>query len=268
MIQLLYWICKYVIGFIVVVVLLLFVLLFYVNELCWLLLIDLQMMDLYVVNLVLVLGFLNNVYEGFVRCDWNMVIEGLLVESWELIGIEGWCFNLCEGVKFYDGVDFIVEDVLFFYEWVFLEEVDISFWFFLVKEVKIVDDYMIDFLIYVLNLIFLDLIVNFMIFDKGWVEVNNVVCLVKDVEIFVMFNINGIGLFKLISWEFGVEIVLELFDGWWDIVEYNIIKVIFLLIVNFVIVVFGLLFGQVDLINFVFVQDVNCVVGQDGLKLY
>ena len=64
-------------------------------------------------NTAPVLGFLNNIYEGLVRRDTGMRIEGALAESWEPIGTDGWRFKLRKGVKFHDGSDFDAEDVLF-----------------------------------------------------------------------------------------------------------------------------------------------------------
>ncbi|MCR9058913.1 MAG: ABC transporter substrate-binding protein, partial [Rhodobacteraceae bacterium] len=77
---------------------------------------DPQTMDPHAVNSAPVLGFLNNVYEGLVRRDKNMQIEGSLAESWEPLGGDGWRFHLREGVKFHDGSDLTAEDVLFSYE--------------------------------------------------------------------------------------------------------------------------------------------------------
>ena len=77
---------------------------------------DPQTMDPHAVNSAPVLGFLNNVYEGLVRRDKNMAVEGALAESWEPIDDKGWRFNLRKGVKFHDGSDFTAEDVLFSYQ--------------------------------------------------------------------------------------------------------------------------------------------------------
>ncbi|MEP1933178.1 MAG: ABC transporter substrate-binding protein [Roseibium sp.] len=229
---------------------------------------DPQTMDPHAVNSAPVLGFLNNVYEGLVRRDKNMQIEGSLAESWEAIGSEGWRFKLREGIKFHDGADLTAEDVLFSYERASSEEADTSSWFSPVSEVKIVDDYTIDFLTHAPNPIFPDSIANFMILDKGWAEANNAIRPAKDSETFATLNTNGTGPFKLASREPGVETVLEPFDGWWDTAEHNVTKATFLPIANPATAVSGLLSGQVDLINPVPVQDVDRIAAQDDLKLH
>ena len=74
---------------------------------------DPQTMDPHAVNSAPVLGFLNNVYEGLVRRNKQMKIEGALAESWEPLGTSGWRFNLRKGVKFHDGTPFTADDVVF-----------------------------------------------------------------------------------------------------------------------------------------------------------
>ena len=61
---------------------------------------DPQTMDPHAVNSAPVLSFLNNIYEGLVRRNQGMAIEGSLAESWEpLVGEIGWRFNLRQGVN-------------------------------------------------------------------------------------------------------------------------------------------------------------------------
>lgn len=62
-----------------------------------------------------------------------------------LDGENGWRFNLRKGVKFQDGSAFNAEDVMFSYERASNEVADVRSWFALVKDVRIVDDYTIDF---------------------------------------------------------------------------------------------------------------------------
>ncbi len=229
---------------------------------------DPQTMDPHAVSSAPVLGFLNNVYEGLVRRNKDMAIEGSLAESWEPIGSEGWRFNLRKGVKFHDGSDFNAEDVLFSYQRAASEDSDVSSWFAPVSDVVVVDDYTIDFLTTNPNPIFPDSIANFMILDKGWAEANGAVRPAKDQETFATLNTNGTGPFKLVSREPGVETVVEPNADWWDTAEHNITKATFLPIANAATAVSGLLSGQVDLINPVPVQDVDRISGSADLKLH
>ncbi|MGB1311567.1 MAG: ABC transporter substrate-binding protein, partial [Leucothrix sp.] len=90
---------------------------------------DPQTMDPHATNSAPVLGFLNNVYEGLVRRNKAMKIEGALAESWEQLGAEGWRFNLRKGVAFHDGSALTADDVLFSYERASSEESDVRSWF-------------------------------------------------------------------------------------------------------------------------------------------
>jgi len=229
---------------------------------------DPQTMDPHAVSSAPVLGFLNNVYEGLVRRNKDMAIEGSLAESWEPLGSDGWRFHLRQGVKFHDGADFTAEDVLFSYQRAASETSDVSSWFAPVADVKIVDDFTIDFLTHAPDPIFPDSIANFMILDKGWAETNGADLPAKETETHATLNANGTGPFKLTAREPGVETVLEVNEGWWDTPEHNLTRATFLPIANPATAVAGLLSGQVDLIEPVPVQDVGRIERQDGLTLH
>jgi len=229
---------------------------------------DPQTMDPHAVNSAPVLGFLNNVYEGLVRRNKQMAIEGSLAESWEPIGTEGWRFNLRKGVTFHDGSEFNAEDVLFSYERASSKEADTSSWFAPVKEVKVVDDYTIDFLTNAPNPIFPDSIANFMIMDKGWAENNGTARPSQDSETYATLNANGTGPFKISSREPGVKTVLTANEGWWDSREHNVDTATFTPIANAATSVAALLSGEVDMINPVPVQDVPRIEGNAELKLH
>lgn len=216
---------------------------------------DPQTMDPHAVNSAPVLGFLNNVYEGLVRRDKSMAIEGSLAESWEPIGSDGWRFNLRQGVTFHGGEEFNAEDVLFSYERASSEEADTSSWFAPVSEVKVVDDYTIDFMTKAPNPIFPDSIANFMIMDKGWAEANGAVRPSKETENYATLNANGTAAFKLEERQPGLKTVLVPNDAWWGEVESNISRAEFTPIQNSATAVAALLSGEVDLINPVPIQD-------------
>ena len=216
---------------------------------------DPQTMDPHAVNSAPVLGFLNNIYEGLVRRDKNMAIEGSLAESWEPIGTEGWRFNLRQGVKFHGGEDFTAEDVMFSYERASSEEADTASWFSPVSEVKIVDDFTIDFMTTEPNPIFPDSIANFMIMDSGWAEANNVLRPSKEVENFATLNANGTAAYKLEERQPGLKTVLVKNDAWWGQEIGNITRGEFTPIQNSATAVAALLSGDVDLINPVPIQD-------------
>ena len=76
----------------------------------------------------------------------NMSIEPSLATSWApLEGENGWRFTLREGVTFQDGAAFTSEDVMFSYQRASNEAADVRSWFAPVSDVRVVDDFTIDF---------------------------------------------------------------------------------------------------------------------------
>ena len=216
---------------------------------------DPQTMDPHAVNSAPVLGFLNNVYEGLVRRGKDMAIEPSLAESWEAIGTDGWRFKLRQGVTFHGGETFDAEDVLFSYQRASSEEADTSSWFSPVSEVKVVDQYTIDFMTKAPNPIFPDSIANFMIMDKGWSEANKAARPSKETENFATLNANGTAAFKLAERQPGLKTVLAANENWWGDSESNITSAEFQPIKNSATAVAALLSGEVDMINPVPIQD-------------
>ncbi|MEL6201883.1 MAG: ABC transporter substrate-binding protein [Pseudomonadota bacterium] len=228
---------------------------------------DPQTMDPHAVNSAPVLGFLNNVYEGLVRRGKDMAIEPALAESWEPLGGDGWRFNLRQGVTFHGGEAFTAEDVMFSYQRASSESADTASWFAPVSEVKIVDDFTIDFMTNAPNPIFPDSIANFMIMDSGWAADNDVELPAKDAENFATLNANGTGAFQLVERQPGLLTALEPFDGWWGEVEHNITRAEFQPVQNNATAVAALLSGEVDMINPVPIQDVERIKARDGVTV-
>ena len=228
---------------------------------------DPQTMDPHAVNSAPVLGFLNNIYEGLVRRDKDMAVEGALAESWEPIDDKGWRFHLRKGVKFHDGSDFTAEDILFSYRRASSEAADVSSWFAPISDVVVVDDHTVDFLTKAPNPIFPDSIANFMILDKGWAESNDAALPSRKEENHATLNANGTGAFKLVERQPGLKTVLEPFDGWWGTAEHNITRAEFTPIQNPATAVAALLSGDVDMINPVPIQDAARLKERDGVKV-
>ena len=228
---------------------------------------DPQTMDPHAVNSAPVLGFLNNIYEGLVRRDKTMAVEGALSESWEPLGDKGWRFNLRKGVKFHDGSDFTAEDVMFSYERASSEAADTASWFSPVSEVKVVDDFTIDFMTKKPNPLFPSSIANFMILDKGWAEANDAALPSKDSENFATLNANGTGAFQLAERQPGLKTVLTPYGSWWGEADHNITRAEFTPIQNPATAVAALLSGDVDMINPVPIQDAARLEGSDGVDV-
>lgn len=229
---------------------------------------DPQTMDPHAVSSAPVLGFLNNVYEGLVRRGKDMAIEPSLATSWEPIGDgEGWRFMLREGVTFHDGAAFTAEDVLFSYQRASDETSDVRSWFAPVSDVKVVDDFTVEFYTSAPNPLFPDSIANWMIMDSGWAEANAATRPDKETGNYATLNTNGTGPFVVTDRQPGLTTTLEPFSGWWDEVEHNITSATFTPIDNPATAVAALLAGDVDMINPVPIQDAARVDEREGTKV-
>ncbi|MFU8882646.1 MAG: ABC transporter substrate-binding protein, partial [Rhodobacterales bacterium] len=126
---------------------------------------DPQTMDPHAANVAPVTSFLNNVYEGLVRRDQNMDIEPSLATAWAPLEGEdsGWRFTLRKGVTFHGGEDFTADDVLFSYERATSDQSDVRSWFSPVTEVRVIDDFTVDFITAAPNPLFPESIANWMI---------------------------------------------------------------------------------------------------------
>lgn len=215
-----------------------------------------------------VLSFLNNVYEGLVRRGRDMSIEPSLATSWEpLVGDHGWRFTLREGVVFHDGAKFNADDVLFSYNRASDEASDVRSWFAPVAEVRIVSEYVVDFVTKAPNPLFPDSIANFMIVDQGWAESNASTLPARDSENFATLNTNGTGAFLLSSRDPGVSTRLLPNSAWWGDVEHNVTEAVFTPIDNAATGLAALLSGQIDFIQPIPLQDAAQVESRDGFKV-
>ncbi|MBO6718759.1 MAG: ABC transporter substrate-binding protein [Rhizobiaceae bacterium] len=230
---------------------------------------DPQTMDPHAANLAPVTSFLNNIYEGLVRRGPDMKIEPSLATSWELLeGEDGWRFTLRQGVKFHDGADFTADDVLFSYERGTSEQSDVRSWFAPVAEVRVVDDYTVDFVTKAPNPLFPESIANWMIMDRGWAEANNAVTPAKDAETFATLNANGTGPFKLNEREPDVRTSLTVNEGWWDEPQHNVTEAVFTPIGSAATALAALVSGEIDMLQTVPVQDVERLRTIDGIRTF
>ncbi|MEJ6396411.1 ABC transporter substrate-binding protein [Yoonia sp. 208BN28-4] len=229
---------------------------------------DPQTLDPHAVSSAPVLSFLNNVYEGLVRRGRDMSIEPSLATAWEpLEGENGWRFTLREGVTFQDGSTFDAADVMFSYERASSEASDVRSWFAPVTDVRVVDDYTVDFVTSAPNPLFPDSIANFMIMDSDWAEANDAALPARDAENFATRNVNGTGPFVVASRDPGVETRLTPHEGWWGEDRGNVTEAILTPIGNAATGLAALLSGEIDFIEPVPLQDVAQIEGRDGFKV-
>ena len=212
---------------------------------------DPQTMDPHAANVAPVTSFLNNIYEGLVRRAADMTIEPSLATAWEpLSDAHGWRFHLREGVRFHGGEEFTADDVLFSYQRAIAEQSDVRSWFAGVTEVRVINDFTVDFVTAAPNPLFPDSIANFMILDRGWTEEN------------------GAGPFVLTARDPGVEIRLAPNPDWWDTATHNLTEAVFNPIENAATGLAALLSGEIDMLAPIPVRDVARLRETAGIRTF
>ena len=114
------------------------------NTLRWAFQGDAQTMDPHGLAETMTLGFQGNVYEGLVRRDAAMKIEGALAERWERINPTIWRFHLRRGVTFHNGNSFDAHDVKFSADRANSDGSGMRGAAYAIGNAKVVDDYTID----------------------------------------------------------------------------------------------------------------------------
>ena len=231
---------------------------------------DPQTLDPHAVSSAPVLGFLNNVYEGLVRRDKSMQIEPALATAWEALEGEepGWRFTLREGVTYQDGSEFTADDVLFSYERAASEASDVRSWFAPVSEVRVVDDYTVDFITHDPNPLFPSSIANFMIMDRDWSTANEAALPSSEAENHATRNANGTGAYRVTARDPGVRTTLAPFEGWWDTNESNVTEAVFTPIGEAATGVAALLSGEIDYLTPVPLQDLPRLRQQGDIAVH
>lgn len=230
---------------------------------------DPQTMDPHAANVAPVTSFLNNIYEGLVRRNAEMAIEPSLATAWEPLADEhGWRFHLRQGVRFHGGEEFTADDVLFSYERGIAEQSDVRSWFAPVTEVRVADDFTVDFITEAPNPLFPDSIANFLILDRGWAEANDADVPAREEEKYTTRNTNGTGPFILTAREPGVQIRLVPNSEWWDEATHNLTEAVFNPIENPATGLAALLSSEIDMLAPIPVRDVARLRETDGIRTF
>lgn len=150
------------------------------------------------------------VYDMLCEMDADMKATPKLATSWEQIDDLTWEFKLREGVKFHDGSDFTAEDAKASIERIV--EMEPKYFYAAnwvnswppVAEVK--DDYTLIVKTPVKNIKLPEMLSRVIMVPAEY----------KEDENFFSETLIGTGAYKFKSWEPGINIVLEAFDGYWD----------------------------------------------------
>lgn len=216
-------------------------------------------MDPHSLNESLQLSVTGNVYEPLVGRDQNLKLTPALATSWRQTSPTVWRFELRRNVKFHDGTPFTADDVLFSFARAAGEGSDMKSYVNDVKEVRKINDFVVDIETKAPFPILPDMLSLLYIMSKKWSEENQATRPVdrrKGIENAASFRANGTGPFRLRERQPNVKTTFQRNGSYWGKIEGNVLNVEYTPIGNDATRVAALLSGQVDVIEPVPLQDV------------
>ena len=231
---------------------------------------DSNSMDPYARQETFLLAFDSNMYEPLVQHDEQLRPEPALATEWSQTAPDVWRFKLRRGVKFHDGSPFTADDVVFSYQRVTGPGSNLSASVTLVKEVKKIDDYTVDFVTKGPDPILPNEIFAWDIMSKSWCEKNGVeraADLTKSEENYATGHANGTGPFILADRQPGVQTTLVKNPNWWGKPKFNIDKAVFHRIADQHTRIAALLSGDLDMVYTVPPQDIETIAKTPHLKI-
>lgn len=220
---------------------------------------DALSMDPHSLNESLQLSVTGNVYEPLVGRDSKLGLTPALATSWRQTSPTVWRFELRRNVTFHDGTPFTADDVLFSFARASGDGSDMKSYTNDVKEVRKVNDFVVEIETKAPFPILPDVISLLYIMSKKWSEDNQATRPVdrrKGIENAASFRANGTGPFRLRERQPNVKTTFQRNGNYWGKIEGNVINVEYTPIGNDATRVAALLSGQVDVIEPVPLQDV------------
>ena len=216
----------------------------------------------------------HQIYEPLLHRDMAGQITPALATSWKALDDNPnvWRFQLRKGVKFHDQSAFTAEDVVYSFKRAMKPTSAMKELLTSVKDVRMVDDYTVDFETNGPNPLLINNLTNLFVMDSGWTEKNGA-SEPQDVAAgqttFASQNTNGTGAFVLISRTPDQKTVLKANPNYWGVGKFplQVSEIIYTPIQSAATRVAALLSGEVDFIQDVPVQDLRRVSGQPGLKV-
>ncbi|MBL0919469.1 MAG: ABC transporter substrate-binding protein [Hydrogenophaga sp.] len=221
---------------------------------------DALSMDPHSLNESLQLSVTGNVYEPLVGRDSNLRLAPALATSWRQASPTVWRFELRKNVKFHDGTPFTADDVLFSFARAAGDGSDMKSYVNDVKEVRKVNDHVVEIETAAPFPILPDVISLLYIMSKKWSEENQATRPVdrrKGIENAASFRANGTGPFRLRERQPNVKTTFQRNGSYWGKIEGNVVDIEYTPIGNDATRVAALLSGQVDVIEPVPLQDVQ-----------
>ncbi len=231
---------------------------------------DALTMDPHASNNTFTNAFVNYIYEGLTRHNYEIKIEPALATSWRTVSPTVWRFALRKGVKFHNGADFDADDVVATWQRMNTPGALVMTVVNPIKDVRKVDSHTVDIETKQPFPILLSILTHFFVMDKDWMEKNDAKSstdLQQKKENYANRNANGTGPFKLKSREVDVKTVLEVNPNWWDKPQHNLTEVVFTPIKSDATRTSSLLSGAIDGTISIPLQDIQRVSADPKLQV-
>ena len=219
-----------------------------------------------------VTSFDMNMYEPLLRRNRELKLEPALATEWSNVEPAIWRFKLRQGVEFHDGTPFTADDVVFSAQRAIAPGSDLAGQLAIVKEVKKVDRYTIDFITDGPAPILPNYLVGIAIMSKAWCAAHNTTsaAMLKDEESYATRNANGTGPFMLKDRQPAVRTVLVKNPNWWGLKEQptDVDEVVFSRIENPATRMSALLAGDLDMVYNVPPQDIEQIEKNPAVKVW
>lgn len=197
-----------------------------------------------------------NVYEPLFHLNGNMEYTMDLATNVEQIDELNYDITLREGVKFHDGQDFTVNDVINTIN--YIKDENNGAWrasqYTTVKEMTADGDYKLRISLSDATPAFLDNLAYTPIFCKD------------DNPTDLSTRANGTGAFKFVSWTPNDKIILDKFEEYWDADSVSINKLVLKPYPDYAVAITNLEAGDLDGLNRVTVENALTIESKNGLK--
>ena len=227
-------------------------------------------MDPHSLNESLQLSVTGNVYEPLVGRGKDLALAPALATSWKQTSPTVWRFELRKGVQFHDGTPFTADDVVFTLARVAGEGSDLRSNVNDIKEVRKVNDFVVEIETKTPFPILPDALSTTYIMSKKWCETNQATRPVdrrKGIENAASFRANGTGPYRLRERQPNVRTTFVRNGNYWGKIDGNVQEVVFTPIANDATRVAALLSGEVDVMEPVPLQDVDRINASAGARV-
>ena len=197
----------------------------------------------------------SNIFNCLVEFDEIFKIIPALAETWNNPDNLTWRFKLREDVKFHNGYNFTAEDVKYSIDLIKQDKNNSLYGFLaMVKEVRIVNDSIVDIITFDPYPILLNKLANVYILSKNYQENTT-----SEIPV-------GTGAYKFSEYLENNHLVLERFDDYWK-KKSKFQKVTFKFIDDYEERLNSLVKGTVDIVDFVFPSSIENLSQIEGIKI-